>query len=360
MPTVFSWQKTRPQSVAFDALDRLCVGQRSIAPNDVLTLDEDAPPLRPADLKAALERYRHIQSRSEPIKPQFAALLFDVSAHPIALQHYFPLFRALDAGGRASFFGLVRDLIAHPGLRLKFWDGEQQVSPPPSMLMIPAGHIAEVFFFRRDILERFLAAPRTINIYMNTASYGRAGGVAGGCFDLASESIKLVAHRLYEGFYQATPGVAPFLHEFGHMLDSFDVHSVTLLPGKGFLPGMRVEDGGIFTPEAREGFLRGKRIEWERYEGCRLYRRRDMIPIGHPYVFQNDGEFIAGYLEMFFRNPHYFKEMNPALYSGFATLFRQDPCTLWEQDFGFYVQANRAVYLDGAGSIPPPGITTPH
>jgi len=75
------------------------------------------------------------------------------------------------------------------------------------------------------------------------------------------------------------------------------------------------------------------------YEG--KYKDGDPLSIGHPYVFQNDTEFIAGHFEMFFRNPHYFAHMNPDLYQGFALLFRQDPREAWEQDFPFYIQQNR-------------------
>src|SRR6185503_2622015 len=101
------------------------------------------------------------------------------------------------------------------------------------------------------------------------------------------------------GFYGATPGVAPFLHEFGHMLDFFDAGTGRMGRSEGLLPGLSPADGVIYTPLARQLFLRGKRLELERY----LHRSRsrdagDRLPIGHPYVFQNDTEFIAGYFEM--------------------------------------------------------------
>ena len=64
-------------------------------------------------------------------------------------------------------------------------------------------------------------------------------------------------------------------------------------------------------------------------------------------MFQNNSEFIAGYLEMFFRNPHYFAAQNPALFDGFSRLFRQDPRQYWEADFPFYIQQNRSFYQSG-------------
>jgi len=122
--------------------------------------------------------------------------------------------------------------------------------------------------------------------------------------------------------------VAPFLHEFGHMLDVCDAGTGGMRRSEGLLPGLSPSDGAIYTPEARRLFLKGKRLELERYlrhHNTLTLARGEPPPIGHPYVFQNDTEFIAGYLEMFFRNPHAFAEQYPDLYEGFMALFRQDP-----------------------------------
>jgi hypothetical protein len=104
-------------------------------------------------------------------------------------------------------------------------------------------------------------------------------------------------------------------------------------------------------------FLKGKRLELERYnllvDGA---PPDDPLPIGHPYVFQNDTEFIAGYFEMFFRNPHYFAAQNPDLYQSFVDTFRQDPREVWGADFPYYVEQNRGFYLSGK-QPPKPGLT---
>ena len=81
-------------------------------------------------------------------------------------------------------------------------------------------------------------------------------------------------------------------------------------------------------------------------------------PIGHPYVFQNNGEFIAGYLEMFFRNPHYFAAQNTELFQAFAQCLGQDPRNYWQEDFPYYVKQNRTYYLSGQRP-PAPGIGIP-
>jgi hypothetical protein len=198
------------------------------------------------------------------------------------------------------------------------------------------------------------ASPRRIWLYTTPRAFTEGGGVAGGCYSPAKECLQLVLSRLYEGFYQPSPGVAPFLHEFGHMLDHFDAGSARQGPSNGLLPGMRPSDGAIYSPEARELFLRGKRLELKRYnhllEGGSA--SGEELPIGHPYVFQNDTEFIAGYIEMFFRNPHYVARQNPDLFGGFASLLRQDPRQGWEADFPFYVEENRRFYLDGGRPWP--------
>jgi Mlc titration factor MtfA (ptsG expression regulator) len=102
---------------------------------------------------------------------------------------------------------------------------------------------------------------------------------------------------------------------------------------------------------------RGKQRELKRYELLRSGHAPDKLPIGHPYVFQNDGEFIAGYLEMFFRNPHYFAAQNEDLYQSFSQCLRQDPRRYWREDFPYYVKQNRDYY---AKQRPPrPGLTIP-
>jgi hypothetical protein len=62
---------------------------------------------------------------------------------------------------------------------------------------------------------------------------------------------------------------------------------------------------------------------------------------------------------MFFRNPHYFAQMNPDLYQSFAHVFRQDPRQAWQQDFPFYIQQNQDFYLKSGEKPPMPGITIP-
>jgi Glucose-regulated metallo-peptidase M90 len=293
---------------------------------------------------------------------QIAALAYAAGA-PRALDWYFPLTSTLDTDELAGFDRLVGELVRHPGLDVRLiGEGRADISAelPADSRALVAGHLAEIFFYRRDILDRFLSAPRRFRLYATSRAFEQDGGVAGGDFSPEGECIQLLLSRLYEGFSGPTPGVAPFLHEFGHMLDYFDAGSGGLGRSEGLLPGLRPSDGAIYTPAARRLFLKGKRLELERY--LRRYHGHaapgEPPPIGHPYVFQNDTEFIAGYFEMFFRNPHAFAEQNPDLYEGFMELFRQDPRRAWAADFPFYIDENRRFYASGQRAWAP-GLSVP-
>jgi hypothetical protein len=68
---------------------------------------------------------------------------------------------------------------------------------------------------------------------------------------------------------------------------------------------------------------------------------------------------VAGYLEMFFRNPNYFAQMNPTLFDAFVQLFGWDTRAAWPQDFPFYVTENKKFYRSGERPWPP-GIKVPN
>jgi hypothetical protein len=299
-----------------------------------------------ADLRDALLEYAR-RTRGG-YRPQLAALAFFMTGRPRALDHYFPLTNALDVDEIARFYALAGALAAHPNFDLRLIDEDGTIDILADTAYLVAGQVAEIFFYRHDILDRLLAAPLRVWLYATPRAFAAGGGVAGGCYSPAKGCVQMLLGRLYEGFYDKAPGVAPFLHEFGHLLDHFDAGRAAQGPSRGLLPGQRPSDGAIYTPEARELFLKGKRLEMDRYARLMAGAAPDAaLPIGHPYVFQNDTEFIAGYVEMFFRNPHYFARHNPDLFGGFATLLRQDPRRAWAADFPFYVEENRRFYLSG-------------
>jgi hypothetical protein len=287
------------------------------------------------------------------LRPQLAMLVYQVTGRIEALDHYYALTRALDEAGKMAFRALLREVAAHPNLDVRLFDERGQVLAMPALVALVAGNLAEIFFYRRDILDWFLRVPRHFWLYATPTAYQQAGGVAGGCFNPRTESVMLVLSRLFEGFNRPAPGAAPFLHEFGHMLDYAS-------GAEGLLPGLRPADGAIYTPEARALFSRGKQMERDRYVSRqnRANRPDQPMPIGHPYVFQNNTEFIAGYLEMFFRNPHYFASLNPDLYNAFALLLKQDTRQAWTSDFDLYIQQNQGFYRSGQ-TPPPTRITVP-
>lgn len=318
------------------------------------------------DISGWAARYRELLGRDNPA--QLAALLFDATGDPWSLAHYFPAVMVLADVERAALFGQIAATAHHPHLDLRLiGEGRKDLTGqlPASARWIVAGHLVEVLGQRPDILAAFLGAPRHLRLYTSARAFADDGGIAGGDYDPTRERIQLGLERVFEGFGGARPGVAPFLHELGHMLDAYDVESGTMSRGRGLLPGLDPRDGALFTPEARRRFVSGKALEARRY--AVLVARTGAspglvpdaeLPLGHPYVFQNDGEFLAGYLELFFRTPNRFGTLNPELFGGFAALLRQDPRPAWPVDFAYYVDANRAAYRGGS-AIAPAGISLP-
>jgi hypothetical protein len=297
-------------------------------------------------------------------QPQLAGLVFSATGHPRALDWYFPITQLLTGDALSGFDRLREDIAGHPAFDLRLvGDSRADLTAlmPAESRGLVAGHLAETFYHRRDLLERFLSSPRHFLLYATPAAFKDDGGEAGGCFHADRECVQLVVSRLFEGYGGQTPGVAPFLHEFGHMLDFFDAGAGRMSKNSsGFLPGLRPGDGPLYRPRARELFVKGKRIERDRYLAryIGLVNPGDPLPIGHPYVFQNDTEFIAGYFEMFFRNPNYFGASNPDLFNAFVDVFGYDTRRAWPRDFPFYVEGNRQFYRSGERPWEP-GITVP-
>lgn len=299
----------------------------------------------------------HYQSLSGGnCRVQLAALVFDATGDMRALDFYFPITSMLKASSEADrmeFYNAVRYIANHPNFDLRVYaEHRQDVTDavPITVRHLVAGHVAEAFFYRKDILDTFLSHPRHFQVYTNHRAFEQDNGLAGGDYSFDREAIQLEMSRLFEGYFGKTPGVAPILHELGHMLDHFEAGTGRMGQCEGVLPGMSRRDGPVFTPEARHFFIQGKRMEQERYlayQTGRAANGSDPIPVGHPYCFQTDGEFIAGYFEMFFRNPNYFAATNSTLYHGFASLLRQDPRRYWPEDFSGYIGENRKAYLNG-------------
>lgn len=325
----------------------------------------DCGEVGPVALSAIAETARHyVRLTNNGLRPQLAGLVCAATGDLRALSFYFPITNSLDEEERPAFFRFIDSIIQHPNFRVRLISERAADVLDQAKLDLPgmlAGHLAETFFYRPDLLDRFMSSHRNFWLYTNQQTFEAGGGLAGGDYNPEREAVELVASRLYEGYDGPTPGVAPFLHELGHMLDHFDCATLRLIHSRGFLPGLNREDGPLFNQKARELFIKGKRAEQERYAAYHSGRARDgdPWPVGHPYVFQNDTEFIAGYFEMFFRNPNYFASQNPALYAGFTELLRQDPRRYWPNDFPFYRDENRKVYVEHH-QIWPPNLNIPN
>ena len=354
------WSHIRHQPVTYVGDKEIAIGNRQFG-NSILDFNQEFGAINVADLAQQVGKYGGGHPLTQPIIPQLASLIYDVTQNPSAMAMYFPLLNTMNVDDRHKFYETVNAIILNPNFELYVWDSELNdisVSAPPSIAFIVAGHIVEIMYSRRELLYQFFRGQRIFNLYMSEVAYINDGGVGGGCYVPQSGSIKLKVSRLFEGYFQPIPGVAPFLHEFGHMLDHYHVKSRQLGVARGLLPGMRVDDGALYDENCRDKFLAGKRLELDKYNNMRRKppQHKTDMPIGHPYVFQNDGEFIAGYLEMFFRNPFYFAEMNPTLFDSLVLLFKQDPRDYVKQDFDGYINQNRQVYIGRAQTIPEAGL----
>jgi hypothetical protein len=336
----------------------LAVGNALLAHDEILDCGAPLGAIAAAELLPITRQFDALTEGT--CRPPLAAVLYRLTGQTGLLDRFFLLATVLTTEEREAFYGEVQRVSRHPGLDLRLiGSGRQDLTDrmPEDARAIVAAHIVEIFFYRPDLLQSFLAQPRHILLYATPRAFTEDGGVAGGDYDPAAERLQLVLSRLYEGFYAEAPGVAPFVHELGHMLDCMAVGADTSEHCVGLLPGLRRADGPLFTPRAHALFLTGKRLEYERYERCRQGETAETPPVGHPYVIQSDGEFVAGFLELFLRTPHYFAAQNPLLFEAFVTLLGQDPRRTRSHDFTFYVHENRKAYAPGHAELPEPGIT---
>lgn len=321
-------------------------------------VETPAGPLSARDLRLAGAEYFELVRGA--FHPPLAALAAYLTGSPAALRPLFPLTKLLGGPELESFDELTLRLAQELDIRLidAGWLGLRELELPADAALAVAGHIAELLFYRRDLLDRLVAAAPLFLLYTTPQAFEAGGGVAGGCYRVDEGAIQLLLGRLYEGCAAPSPGVAPLLHELGHMLDCLDPPAGALGPARGLYPGLHPADGPCYRPEARRLFLRGKAAEAARYRRRVAGERDGPPPLGHPYVFQSDGEFLAGYLELFLRSPHGFAAQSPELFAGYVALFGYDPRPAWAGDFRFYLEQNAAYYAGGA-TPPPDGLTLP-
>ena len=339
--------------------DAVGIGAHLLSMRDTIACGDLVPVPIEAVVRVALRYHRLTQLGRTP---QIGALLFDAAGDPRFLTQYFPLAASMPEAGRADFFALVTQIAGHPHLQIRLIGEDRRdysAELAPSARWIAGGYMAEALWGRRDLLRRLLARPRVINLYTSEIALEQYGGKGSGP-SARGGSIDLPLAALYIGFYTEMPGVAPFLASLGRMLDQCDGRSGESVAASGVPLGMNRQDGPLRNARARELFLSGKRLEKVRYERFRTGSARlgDPMPVGEPRLFAKDSEFLAGYLELFFRTPHYLAAQNETLFSAFALWLHQDPRRHWRRDCAFYVDQSRATYTAPL-NLPPCGLWVP-
>jgi Mlc titration factor MtfA (ptsG expression regulator) len=329
---------------------RIQIGERGYDLDDSLTLDAPFGEISIRALNDVLQLYLNLSDNE--CQPQAAILVFQLIGQIQALAHYFPILRILDEKQQIEFHALMQRVLNNKKFRVLMKDPTGQRSKqavPEGVKILIAGHICEIFFFQQEMLARFLKQRRSFWVYPTKSNFATAGGRGGGDYHLTLKCIRLYMQRIFEGFYGSMPAQAPFIHEFGHMLEHFESWRGISRKGTGLLPGMLKRDGKLYNPEAHHLFVEGKQLEMDRYQKFQTGQaaKTDPQPLGNPYVFKNNSEFIAGYLEMFFRNPNQFAKQNTTLYRAFERLIGWDPRQAWKQDYDAYIKKNQQVYASG-------------
>ena len=270
-----------------------------------------------------------------------AGIVFQVSKELTSLGHFFPLIHTLDDAQRTEFRNRLNALLQSTDITVTYTTQTGLTTTPLILRVMVLGQMISCFWGRPELIAVLQRTKPRIALFADHQLYERAGGVGGGCYLLHEHCIMLEANRLFEGFYTPTPNVSPFLHEFGHMLDGTHMRINQLPHCVGRLPFMQDRDLSFWQ--------KAKYREVQCYTAW--YHQRPpadgQMPLGHPYVFQNDGEFLAGHWEMFWRNPHAMAQQTPHLFNAFMFYVNQDPRTSLTHDYMGYVEGNRAFYQSG-------------
>lgn len=262
--------------------------------------------------------------------------MFTASTELEALTHFFPIIRSLATADRRAWMGLFRSLMHDARITVQ-WTARGSTRPAPFALRaLVIGQIVSCFVSRPALAEHIAASLPTFGLCSDQRTYEAAGGISGGCYDPTQHRLLLVADRLFEGHTTPNPGVSPLLHEFGHMLDGVQRFILRLPHCVGLLPGMDAALTADWHAAKADEVTRYRRYAADP-------QAASTYPLGHPYVFQTDGEFVAGYWELFWRNPHAFAAHTPLLYGVLVQYVGHDPRT-YTTDFVGYVTGNRAFY----------------
>src|SRR5215212_9454629 len=134
---------------------------RTFGPDESLDFGGQVGAVPACELARAAEA--HLRLTGGECPAQLAALAYAAGVMR-ALDWYFPLTSALDDAEVADFYRLVVALVQHPHVDVRLMGAASAPLPADSHAIV-AGHLAEIFFRRRDILDRFLSAPRHFRLY---------------------------------------------------------------------------------------------------------------------------------------------------------------------------------------------------
>lgn len=275
------------------------------------------------------------------LRMPLAGLVFQVSKELSSLGHFFPLIHTLNDTQRTEFRVRLNALLQSPQISISYTTLAGVIATPIILRVLVLGQIVSCFWGRPEIISALQRTKPSVALYANHQLYERAGGVGGGCYLPSEHHIMLEANRLFEGFYTPTPTVSPFLHEFGHMLDGTHMRINQLPHCVGRLP--------LMHDDVLPMWQKAKYREVQCYTAW--YHQRPpsdgQMPLGHPYVFQNDGEFLAGHWEMFWRNPYAMAQQTPYLFDALKSYVNQDPRDSLTHDYLGYIEGNRAFYQSG-------------
>jgi hypothetical protein len=175
-----SFQRIRNQPVKIHD-QHVEVGNTSFRFDERLKFDGPLGVVSIQSILQAAEQFVRLTHDNCPL--QIGILVFTVTGSYRALDFYFPITQILTEPEIDRFYQLAQSIAQHPHFDLQLI-GEHRADltaqMPAGVRELVAGQIAEVFFYRGELLERFLATPRHIQLYTSSQAFEQDSGVAGG------------------------------------------------------------------------------------------------------------------------------------------------------------------------------------
>jgi hypothetical protein len=285
-----------------------------------------------------LPAYQRLAAAGMP-RPPLSVLLAEHTPALQILHHFVPLISHLHGAPRQQFLATLNHVGNDQRLRVHLHRTNAERAPAQWLRLCVTLQLTCCFWARPDILATVLASQPTFAFFVTQTDYLQAGGVGGGCYLPSTHTIMLVTDRLCEGYRTTVPSISPLLHELGHLLDGTCMRQNGWNHPRGELPNM--------TLPQRKAWYRAKQQEVTTYQYWQAHHDTSQIPFGHPYVFQTDGEFLAGYWELFWRSPRLLQLHVPELYAVLHEYVQFDVQRNQPADYTGYHVANQQSYANG-------------